>query len=614
MIRKHPLTRQQNWPRLPNFEGWPGPFLTAFHRYGGPLMLLVWLVAAPARAYVMQRDESGHPLQMDFTAGANLAFTYHLGTSGSVRGVVSNEWVNARAAIAQWQSVPGTRIKFQEGPSTISTVSQIPLEDGRVDILWVNPGTYPLHPDLGNFSIPLSNSGQVAVTYLFRDPAAPNLILQAIVLIRRDLDYTTAYTETSANRPFLETVILHEFGHVLGANHSPLGTATLWWTSGGGVNAATGLSADEIAFAQGIYGKPTTLSGLGRVNGTVRLNGAAVLGAIVVAERTNGTVVSATVSRANGTYELAGLPPGAYQLRAAPMDPNAGGDAFLVRGADLDVTTNAEYAQANTGFQATPPSLVAVTANGSSIRDFTVTGIAPTFRITEIRQGYHPLDRSSGDLALQLAPGTVGAWVGVYVPGTLPTNATLRLSGDGVTYGEAEILPPPVLRNLSLIQVPVSIATNAASGSRSLELTVDGKTTRAIGFVEITPLFPDDNFDGLSDLFQRTYWSPFTQAASAPGADPDGDGYTNQREAAGGTSPIDFSSYPLRVTASYVLGKITVNATVVSGKLYQFYSRDTLLLRWEPLGSARIASAESLSWSDDRPVLGERYYQVRRVP
>ena len=38
-------------------------------------------------------------------------------------------------------------------------------KDGRVDILWVNPGQHPLHPDFGPFSISLASAGQVAVSF-----------------------------------------------------------------------------------------------------------------------------------------------------------------------------------------------------------------------------------------------------------------------------------------------------------------------------------------------------------------------------------------------------------------------------------------------------------------
>jgi len=574
------------------------------------LLLLGWYFTLPSFAYVLQRDETGRPLHVNFTRTPKL--TYHLGTTGSVRGVRSNEWVNVRAAAAQWQAVPGTQIRFEEGAG-VGSVAQIPAVDGRIDILWVNPGTYPMGPDFGGTSLTLFNTGQVAVTYLFTDEFDTDVILQAVILIRRDLDYTTSYTEPSANRPFLETVILHELGHVLGANHSPMGTSTLWWYSGGGANAAAGLSTDEVAFAQHVYGTTATRAGLGRITGSVRLNNTPQLGAIVLLERTNGLLVSAAVTRANGLYELPGLTPGTYQLRAVPLDPNGSSDASLVRGADLDVTSAAEYALANTSFQGTPPIPVTVAGNSTQTRDFTVSGPAAAVRITEIRQGLQRTDRASADLALQLAPGMPEAWVGVYVPGAVSTNATLRIIGEGVRHGATEVLPG-ALRQLTLVQVPVSVSASAPSGPRTLEVSFDGKVARAFGFVEILPAFPDDNFDGLSDLFQRTYWSPFTTAQGAPGLDPDGDGYSNQREADAGTNPLSKTSYQLTVGLRRSGASIIVNASVGVGLSYQLLAKGTLSGTWQPVGGIRIAGSPTLEWVEDPASSGGRFYQVRRGP
>lgn len=585
-----------------------------FQRAGLPrgfwLSLLAWCFTLPAYAYVLQRDESGRPLHVNFTRTPKL--TYHLGTTGSVRGVRSNEWVNVRAAAAQWQAVPGTQIRFEEGAG-VGSVAQIPAVDGRVDILWVNPGTYPMGPDFGGTSLTLFNTGQVAVTYLFTDEFNTDVILQAVILVRRDLDYTTSYTEPSANRPFLETVILHELGHVLGANHSPLGTATLWWYSGGGANAAAGLSTDEVAFAQHVYGTPATKASLGRITGTVRLNSAPQLGAMALLERTNGILVSAAVTRANGLYELPGLTPGTYHLRVAPLDPNGSSDASLVRGGDLDVTSAAEYALANTSFQAVPPITVTVTGNSTQTRDFAVSGPAAPLRITEIRQGLQRTDRASADLALQLAPGMTDAWVGVYVPGALSTQATLRILGEGVRHGATEVLSG-ALRQLTLVQVPVSVSTSAPSGPRTLELAFDGKVARAFGFLEILPAFPDDNFDGLSDLFQRAYWFPFTTAQAAPGLDPDGDGYSNQREADAGTNPLSNTSFQLTLGLRRSGASIIVNASVGVGRSYQLHARNALSGVWQPIGGIRVASGPTLEWVEDPALSPARFYQVRRSP
>ena len=584
-----------------------------FSRFLGPwLIVVLGMSHLTTEAYVLQRDEQSKPLHISNTLTPT--WTYHLGTSGSVRGVLSNEWVNARAAVGQWLAVPGTTLKFVEG-STVSSIGQIPAEDGRVDIIWVDPGIpYPLDSSVGGGPISVANS-QVAVTFLFTAQDTPDVILQAIVLVRRDLDYTTSYTDLSANRPFLETVLLHELGHVLGANHSPLGTATLWWNSGGGANAAAGLSADEVAFAQGVYGTAATQAIRAKISGTVRLNGAPVLGAVVLAERTNGILVSATVSHQKGGYEFAGLVPGTFQLRVVPLDPPGSDDSSLVQGSHLDVTSNNEYLLANTGFQPSLPSVLTVAANSSSVRDFSVIAtFAPPLRISGIRQGLNQDDLATSALALQLSPGQTEKWVGVYVPGLTATTATLRLSGSGLSYGNTLVLTNQTLRNMPLVQVPVSVDSTAPAGPRTLELTVGGIVIRANGFAEVLPAFPDDNFDGLNDLFQRAYWAPFTQAAAGPLADPDGDGYTNQREAAAGTDPLNAKSLPFRSTARISGGKVIVTETVVLGKNYQLYARDGLSLGWMAVGGLVVAKGEAQEFTDDRPLNSERYYQVRRLP
>ena len=587
-----------------------GPLFT---RFLGPwLIVVLGMSHLTTEAYVLQRDEQNRPLHISNTLTPT--WTYHLGTSGSVRGVLSNEWVNARAAVGQWLAVPGTTLKFVEG-STVSSIGKIPAEDGRVDIIWVDPGIpYPLDSSVGGGPISVANS-QVAVTFLFTAQDTPDVILQAIVLVRRDLDYTTSYTDLSANRPFLETVLLHELGHVLGANHSPLGTATLWWNSGGGANAAAGLSADEVAFAQGVYGTAATQATRAKISGTVRLNGAPVLGAVVLAERTNGILVSATVSHQNGGYEFAGLVPGTFQLRVVPLDPPGSDDSSLVQGSHLDVTANNEYLLANTGFQPSLPSVLTVAANASSVRDFSVIATsAPPLRISGIRQGLNQDDLATSALALQLSPGQTEKWVGVYVPGLTATTATLRLSGSGLSYGNTLVLTNQTLRNMPLVQVPVSVDSTAPAGPRTVELTVGGIVIRANGFAEVLPAFPDDNFDGLSDLFQRAYWAPFTLAAAGPLVDPDGDGYTNQREAAAGTDPLNAKSLPLRSTARLSGGKVIVTETVVLGKNYQLYARDGLSLGWMAVGGLVVAKGEAQEFTDDRPLNSERYYQVRRLP
>ena len=183
---------------------------------------------------------------------------------------------------------------------------------------------------------------------------------------------------------------------------------------------------------------------------------------------------------------------------------------------------------------------------------------------------------------MQLALGQTNAWVGVFVPGLTDTNAILTISGTGLTVGPTRVTSP-ALRGMTLVEAPVAVASNAAPGLRSIGVQSKGYTAWANGFVEVLPAFPDFNFDGLDDLFQRKYFSPFTRAEAAPGADPDGDNLTNVRENALGTDPTD----PRQRILSIVLNSSGTTITWRSGPShrYQVWSRENIAgSSWVKLG------------------------------
>jgi hypothetical protein len=549
-----------------------------------------WLLAAllalggwsPAAAFVQRRNADGQFHVAPF--GRTPALRYYLGTAGTARGVLSNEWTNVRAAFGQWQAVPGTVLRFEEG-GTITGTTAIPQQDGRVDVLWVAPGTYPT-PAFGEGTVLALGTLNLAITYLVNDEFG----FQAVILINRNQDFLTGFDEQSANRTFLEAVVLHELGHVLGLNHSPLGGATMWWTTAGGVGPAAGLSTDEVAFAQAIYGTAATRAALGEIRGRVTRGGANVLGALVSVLTTNGLVHSAAVSGADGTYRLPGLPPGAYTLRFAPLDPDANvanrGDLHLVRGLELDVTTFREYVNGATNFvpQTNGPAVVA--AGNVTTVNAAVTPGQPPFRITELRPEFLPGARSSGDFPLQLPPGASNAWVGVYLPGFAFTNATLRVSGDGLTFGATQVLPG-ALRQLTLVQAPVTVASNATPGLRRIIVSAGGAAAEAVGFAEVAAAEPDYNFDGLADRFQRRYFHPFTQAEAGPERDPDNDGFVNRREARMGSDPLDAASVAYRLLGLELgAGGARITGETAPGRRYQLWGRaDTAPVPgWQALG------------------------------
>ena len=132
-------------------------------------------------------------------------------------------------------------------------------------------------------------------------------------------------------------------------------------------------------------------------------------------------------------------------------------------------------------------------------------------------------------------------WVFTH-PDLLTSNAVLRVTGTGVTVGPTSFTPnafPGANPPLNLLSALVHVDAVAAPGMRSLVVQHETGLAYANGFLELAPRFPDANFDGLDDHFQRRYFPRWTAPEAAPGVDADHDGFTNADEYAAGSNPVD---------------------------------------------------------------------------
>jgi hypothetical protein len=134
----------------------------------------------------------------------------------------------------------------------------------------------------------------------------------------------------------VESIALHEIGHLHGLAHSALGETELRAGgrrviaaeavmfpiafSAGSIDGRT-LKADDIAGISEIYGTTAFTRDTGSISGRVTKSDKGVLGAHIVAFNPNtGKMVGGFSLTEDGSFVIAGLSPGPYVLRVEPLD------------------------------------------------------------------------------------------------------------------------------------------------------------------------------------------------------------------------------------------------------------------------------------------------------
>ena len=290
----------------------------------GTITALLLAQAQPALAYLtFAVPANGKQVTLKW---AQPQVRYYISDRSSVPGVSVDQFqAVVGRAFDRWQAVPTAAISYQFGGFT----SALPGQDDGLSTLG-----FSNRPDLN----------RVLASTSFLIDAATGALLESDIFFNAAFPWSVSPTG-EPDRYDLESIALHEIGHMSGLGHSALGETEL--RDGGGrrviaseavmfpVAFAAGsiaqrtLKADDIAGISDLY--PDTGFGTtsGSISGRVTRDGQPIFGAHVVAfDLARQSMVGTFTLNGQGQFSMGGLSPGPHVLRIEPLD-DADTDSFF---------------------------------------------------------------------------------------------------------------------------------------------------------------------------------------------------------------------------------------------------------------------------------------------
>lgn len=175
------------------------------------------------------------------------------------------------------------------------------------------------------------------------DRASPDEIPESIAIFNgKFINGIKTSEDRETDLETFKTVILHEFCHALGLDHSQINIGALRLSASQSlrdsvplmfpvlVNKQSAIKRDDISSLSFLYPNETVLKGFGKIKGRVLKQDrkTPVLGTNVIARNIDKpdleavSSVSDFLEQKNGSYNLFALPPGKYTIEIEPINPS----------------------------------------------------------------------------------------------------------------------------------------------------------------------------------------------------------------------------------------------------------------------------------------------------
>ncbi|MGI8782361.1 MAG: hypothetical protein ACR2L2_01740 [Acidobacteriota bacterium] len=398
-----------------------------------PLVALLFLVAQTqqARGYIRGRTDSGVALAW---------------TTTTVNFVVNNQvtvgqFEALRLARRAINEVPTSRFKLEEfsqvalasparnagGSETVDGLNLITFVDNTVN-----------NEIVGNTS---TSHGSLALTLAFFS-GTTGRIVEADIVVNPKIANRTAVggvtlgftnLDGQANEFDLPSVALHEMLHAAGADHSGVLTATMYQATGDREFLARTMHPDDVAYLTAAY--PVTTAGatgtvastiFGTASGRITRNSVNLPGAHVVFFDPDKDRMIGAISLKDGTFSIAGLPAGSYQVYAEPLDGPVERANLQFSGDYFGSTVDSQFQTTFLGANAAPTRL---TVNaGTTLADVNINVPADNRTLNVTRLGRNFPDVSLGSFSIGTGPLAVLAGEGLQVGKPL----SIAILGDGL--------------------------------------------------------------------------------------------------------------------------------------------------------------------------------------